>query len=83
MHKSLRNGMNQLFISPSYVPLDSSVTLINAKIIDKLQEYGVETTVLTASTDDTSYVVTPELSEIFKSDRNVYRVRSYETGGNF
>ena len=83
MHKSLRNGMNQLFISPSYVPLDSSVTLINAKIIDKLQEYGVETTVLTASTDDTSYVVTPELSEIFKSDRNVYRVRSYETGGKF
>jgi glycosyltransferase involved in cell wall biosynthesis len=75
--------MNQLFISPSYIPIDSSVTLINAKIIDKLDDFGVTTTVLTVSPEDTSYTVTPKLLDIFKSKRSVYRVRSYETGGKF
>jgi glycosyltransferase involved in cell wall biosynthesis len=73
--------MHQLFISPSYIPIDSSVTLINAKIIDKLDHLGVNTTVLTVSPEDTSYTVTLKLSDIFKSKRSVYRVRSYETGG--
>lgn len=77
--------MNQLFISPSYIPIDSSVTLINARIIDKLEEYGVNTIVLTMSTDDI-YVaprmtITPKLSEIFKSTRKAYRLRTYESGG--
>jgi hypothetical protein len=67
--------MDQLFISPSYIPIDSSVTLINAKIIDRLDDLGVTTTVLTVSPEDTSYTVTPELLDIFKS--RVYRVRSY------
>ena len=75
--------MNQLFISPSYIPIDSSVTLINAKIIDRLDDSGVSTTVLTVSSQDTSYNVTPKLLDIFKSKRRVYRVRSYETGGTF
>jgi glycosyltransferase involved in cell wall biosynthesis len=75
--------MDQLFISPSYIPIDSSVTLINAKIIDRLDDLGVTTTVLTVSPEDTSYTVTPELLDIFKSKRRVYRVRSYETGGTF
>jgi glycosyltransferase involved in cell wall biosynthesis len=75
--------MNQLFISPSYVPIDSSVTLINAKVIDKLDDLGVSSIVLTASPDDTSYTVTPKLLEIFQSNRKIYRVRSYETGGKF
>jgi len=75
--------MKQLFISPSYVPIDSSVTLINAKIIDKLDDLGVNSIVLTVSPDDTSYAVTPKLLEIFRSSRKVYRVRSYEIGGRF
>lgn len=73
--------INQLFISPSYVPIDSSVTLINAKIIDKLEDFDVNTIVLTMSPADTTFTVTPELSEIFESDRKVYRVRAYESGG--
>jgi glycosyltransferase involved in cell wall biosynthesis len=75
--------MDQLFISPSYIPIDSSVTLINAKIINKLDDFGVTTTVLTVSPEDTSYTVTPKLLDIFKSKRRVYRVRSYEAGGRF
>ncbi len=75
--------MNQLFISPSYVPIDSSVTLINAKIIDKLEQYGVTSTVLTMAREDTGYAITPRLSEIFHSGRKVYRVKTYERGGRF
>lgn len=70
----------QLFISPSYVPVDSSVTLINSKIIDAVERCSIMTVVLTVATEDTSYNVTPKLSEIFPSARKVYRVRSYEVG---
>jgi len=75
--------ISQLYISPSYVPIDSSTTLINAKIIQKLDAFDIKTTVLTVSPDDTHYVVTPDLSDIFKSDRKVYRLRSHEVGGKF
>jgi glycosyltransferase involved in cell wall biosynthesis len=57
--------------------------LINAKIIDKLEDFGVTTTVLTVSPQDTSYTVTPKLLDLFKSKRKVYRVRSYEIGGTW
>ncbi len=70
----------QLYISPSYVPVDSSVTLINSKIIDALEGYSIKTVVLTVATEDTWFRITPRLSEIFPSDRKVYRVRSYEKG---
>jgi glycosyltransferase involved in cell wall biosynthesis len=73
--------ITQLVITPSYVPIDSSVTLINAKIIEKLEKLDVHSVVLTVAEKDTSYVVTPQLSDYFYSDRKVYRIRSYEIGG--
>ena len=73
--------MKQLFISPSYIPVDSSVTLLNAKILDQLEKQGIDSIILTVSIDDTKYKITPNLIEIFPSNRTVYRVRSFEIGG--
>jgi glycosyltransferase involved in cell wall biosynthesis len=73
----------QLVITPSYVPVDSSVTLINAKIIDLLETKNVDSVVLTVAPDDTSYCINKKLLYIFPSSRKVYRIRSYEKGGKW
>lgn len=70
----------QLVITPSYVPVDSSVTLINAKIIDLLEEKNIDSVVLSVAPEDTGYCVNKKLLDIFPSGRKVYRIRSYEKG---
>ena len=74
--------MNQLVITPSYPPIDSSVTLINIKIIERLEECGVNSIILTVTPHDTELPVNPRLLEIFPSNRPVYRARAFEKGGN-
>lgn len=72
--------LNQLVITPSYIPIDSSVTLINSKIIDRLDDIGVPTIVLTMSLEYSGFITTPQLLSIYQSDRKVYRIRTCEAG---
>lgn len=74
-------GLTQLVITPSYPPVDSSVTMINIKIIEALERLGVRTVVLTVTPEDVDYTVTPQLEQIFRSGRKVYRVKTYERNG--
>lgn len=72
--------IRQLFISSSYPPIDSSVTLINSKINNKLEIKNILTTVLTVTPEDTILPVNNELETIFASKHNVYRVHTWEKG---
>jgi len=73
--------LTQLVITPSYPPVDTSVSLINIKIIDALERLGVQTIVLTVNTDDTLLPINIKLNEIFPSHRKVYRLKTWEQGG--
>ncbi len=75
-----KRPLTQLVITPSYPPLDSSVTLINIKIIEALERLGVRTVVLTVTPEDVNYTITPDLNRIFHSNRRVYRYRTFEKG---
>lgn len=73
--------LTQLVITPSYPPIDSSVTLINIKIIEALERLGVRSVVLTVTPEDVNYTITTDLERIFHSNRSVYRLRTFEKGG--
>ncbi len=72
--------LTQLVITPSYPPVDSSVTLINIRLIEALERLGVKTVVLTVTPQDVEYTITTSLERIFHSARRVYRIKTYEKG---
>jgi glycosyltransferase involved in cell wall biosynthesis len=79
--------ISQLVITPSYPPMDSSVTLINAKITRALRKINVDTVVITVDPSDmyiggqtNKATVTPNLEKIFGKDKRVYRFKTYEIG---
>lgn len=66
---------------PVYPPVDSSVTVINVKLLGPLEDIGIDTVVLTVDSKDTKIgTLTPELCRLFHSDRPVYRVPAHEKG---
>jgi glycosyltransferase involved in cell wall biosynthesis len=78
MYKKL--NITQLIITPSFVPIDSSTTLINAKIIQALEVKHVDSIVVTIEPSDTLLNSTPLLSDIFHTNSKIIRIRSFEKG---
>jgi len=77
----MARSLTQLVITPSYPPVDSSVTLITIKVIEALERLGIKTVVISVCPEDVDYSITPSLEKIFRSDRKVYRIKAYEKGG--
>lgn len=74
-------GLTQLVITPSYPPIDSSVSLINIKIIRALEERGVKSVVLTVDPGDSDLPVSRFAGGFHRGGNPVYRLRTYERGG--
>lgn len=78
---TLGTGLTQLVITPSYPPVDSSVSLINVKVIRALEKKEVSSVILTVDPGDSDLPVSRLGEDLFKTDNQVYRLKTYERGG--